>query len=116
SSDSRQNLWNRSGDGVEYLIGALLVFLALSPVIARRAIRKAYDGELVVRTESESLDKLRAELRRQRRRSDSIFAAGVIFLGGIVWVSFATQPAWVGWVLAGGGAIWMASRLRASAK
>ncbi|MGH8241842.1 MAG: ubiquinone biosynthesis regulatory protein kinase UbiB [Steroidobacteraceae bacterium] len=82
------------------------------PVIARRAIRKAYDGELVVRTESESLEKLRAELRRQRRRSDAVIAAGVTFLGGIVWISFATEPAWLGWALAVGGAIWMASRLR----
>ena len=40
------------------------------PVIARRAIRRAYDDELVVQTESESLERLRAELRRDRRRSD----------------------------------------------
>ena len=82
------------------------------PVIARRAIRKAYDGELVVRTESESLEKLRAELRRQRRRSDAVIAAGVTFLGGIVWISFATRPEWIGWILAGGGAAWLFTRLR----
>ena len=81
------------------------------PVIARRAIRRAYDDELVVRTESESLEKLRAELRRQRRRSDAIFAAGAVFLGGIVWTGLATQPAWLGWVLAICGAAWMARQL-----
>jgi ubiquinone biosynthesis protein len=82
------------------------------PVIARRAIRRAYDDELVVRTESESLEKLRAEFSRQSRRSDGVIAAGAVFLGGIVWTSFATEPGWVGWVLAAGGALWMATRLR----
>jgi len=83
------------------------------PVIARRVIRRAYDDELSVRTESASLEKLRAELRRQRRRSDAVIAASVVFLGGIVWIALATQPAWIGWLLAVGGASWMVSRLRA---
>jgi ubiquinone biosynthesis protein len=81
------------------------------PVIARRAIRRAYDEELVIRTESESLERLRAELRHQRRRSDAVLAAGVVLLGGIVWLSLGTQPAWLGWVLAGGGALWLARRI-----
>ncbi len=80
------------------------------PVIARRAIRRAYDDELVVRTESESLDALRAELHRQRRRSDAIISAAAVFIGGIIWLALATQPAWIGWVLAGGGALFLARR------
>ncbi len=82
------------------------------PVIARRAIRRAYDEELVVRTESESLEKLRVELARRSRRSDAVLAGGIVFLGGIVWISFGTQPGWIGWLLAAGGAAWMALRLR----
>ena len=78
------------------------------PVIARRAIRRAYDEELVVRTESSSLELLRGELRRQRHRSDAVIAAGVVFLGGIIWLSLGTHPAWIGWVLAGGGAVLLA--------
>ncbi len=85
------------------------------PVIARRAIRRAYDEELVLRTESASLDALRAEMRRQRRRSDAIVAAGVVFLGGIIWLALATRPAWIGWALAGSGAVWLVSRVRADA-
>ncbi|HET8692039.1 MAG TPA: ubiquinone biosynthesis regulatory protein kinase UbiB [Steroidobacteraceae bacterium] len=81
------------------------------PVIARRTMRRAYDDELAVKTESESLERLRAELRRQRRRSDGLFAAGVVFLGGIVWTALATRPGWVGWALAVGGALWMARQL-----
>jgi hypothetical protein len=81
------------------------------PVIARRAIRRAYDETLVVRTESESLERLRAELRRERRRSDSVVASGAVFLGGVVWVSLATRPAWIGWVLVLGGVLWLARSL-----
>ena len=77
------------------------------PVIARRAIRRAYDDEIVVRTESESLEKLRVELSRRSRRSDAVLAAGIVFLGGIVWISFGTQPGWIGWVLAAGGGAWL---------
>ncbi len=82
------------------------------PVIARRAMRRAYDDEFVVKTESESLERLRAELRRDRRRSDGLFAAGITFLAGIVWIALATQPGWIGWALAAGGAAWMLNRLR----
>jgi ubiquinone biosynthesis protein len=85
--------------------------IKVMPVIARRGIRRAYDETLVVRTESESLERLRAELRRERRRSDAVVAAGVVFLGGIIWVSLATQPAWVGFLLVAGGVLWLAAGL-----
>ncbi len=81
------------------------------PVIARRAIRRAYDDELVVRTESTSLEALRKETKKLRRRSDAIYAAGVVFLGGIVWISLGTRPGWLGWLLAAGGAAWLARGL-----
>ena len=41
------------------------------PVVARRAIRRAYNDELVVKTESASLEALRTETRKLRRRSDA---------------------------------------------
>jgi ubiquinone biosynthesis protein len=86
--------------------------IKVMPVIARRTIRRAYDEELAVRTESESLDRLRAELRRDRRRSDSIIAGGAIFLGGVIWLSLGTQPSWLGWLLSAGGGLWLLNRLR----
>jgi len=86
--------------------------LKLVPVIARRAVRKAYDEELVIRTESASLDALRGELRDSRRRTDVIILAGVAFLGGVLWVSLGTQPGWPGWLLTLGSAIFLAFRLR----
>ncbi len=82
------------------------------PVIARRVIRRAYDGELVVQTESESLESLRADLRRDRQRSDQVVAAAAAFVGGVIWLALATRPEWIGWILAGGGALWLLTRLR----
>jgi ubiquinone biosynthesis protein len=84
--------------------------IKVMPVIVRRTIRRAYDEELVVRTESESLERLRSEMQRDRRSNDAVFAAAAVFLGGIIWLSLGTQPAWIGWLLAAGGALLLARR------
>jgi ubiquinone biosynthesis protein len=86
--------------------------LKLLPVIARRTIRRAYDDRLVVRTESASLEALQSELRESRRRTDVIIAAAASLLGGVIWLSLGTPPVWVGWLLAIGGALLLANRLR----
>jgi ubiquinone biosynthesis protein len=91
--------WPDIGEGIRQL-----------PVILRRAIRRAYDGELVVRTESATLDTLRKELRRDRRRSDAIIAGAAVFIGGVIWLALATQAAWIGWLLVAGGALLLARR------
>ena len=82
--------------------------LKLLPVIARRAMRRAYDGELAVQTESASLEALRGELRASRRRTDTVILAAAAFLGGVIWISLGTPPAWIGWLLAAGGAVQLA--------
>ena len=63
--------WMQERSGPRAVLGSLREHwpdiaeaIKVLPVIARRAIRRAYDDELVVRTESESLEKLRVELRR----------------------------------------------------
>ncbi len=86
--------------------------LKLLPVIARREIRKAYDERIVVRTESAALEALQAELHAGRRRTDAIVAAAALLLGGVIWLSLGTRPGWVGWLLAAGGGVLLASRLR----
>jgi ubiquinone biosynthesis protein len=89
--------------------------LKLVPVIARRAIREAYDERLVLRTESASIEALRSELRDSRRRSDLIIAAATALLGGIIWLALGTQPSWLGWLLTGAGALLLIRRLRQGA-
>jgi ubiquinone biosynthesis protein len=110
--------WMRERAGPRAVLGSLrdhwpdiAEAIKVVPVIARRAIRRAYDGELVVRTESASVEALRAELRRDRRRSDAILAAGALFVGGVIWISFGTRPGWLGWLLAAGGAAWLLRRV-----
>ena len=90
--------------------------LKLLPVIARRAIRKAYDEQVVVRAESASLDELRRELRESRRRTDTAIAAAASLLGGVIWLSFGTPPAWIGWLLAAAGALLLARGLGAGSQ
>ena len=86
--------------------------LKLLPVIARRTIREAYDDRLVLRTESAAVGALRRELVESRRRTDLIVTAAALLLGGVIWLALGTQPAWIGWLLAGGGVLLLINRLR----
>ncbi|MGH8309504.1 MAG: ubiquinone biosynthesis regulatory protein kinase UbiB [Steroidobacteraceae bacterium] len=82
------------------------------PVIARRVIRRAYDDEIVVKTESAALESMRQDQKRDRRRRDQVIGASATFLGGVIWLSLATQPRWFGWLLTIGGAAWLINRIR----
>ncbi|MEX1993057.1 MAG: ubiquinone biosynthesis regulatory protein kinase UbiB [Steroidobacteraceae bacterium] len=111
--------WMRERSGPRALFGSLREHwpdiaeaIKVMPVIARRAVRRAYDDEIVIRTESESVERLRAEMKRDRRSGDAIIAGAAIFLGGVIWLALATRPIWVGWLFLGGGAIWLITRLR----
>jgi len=111
--------WMRERNHPRALLGSLREHwpdiaeaIKVMPVIARRAVRRAYDDEIVIRTESESIEKLRAEMKRDRRSSDAIIAGAAVFIGGIIWLALATRPIWVGWLFLGGGALWLITRLR----
>jgi len=86
--------------------------LKMLPVVLQRSVRRAYEDDFSLRTESPSVDRLRAELRAGARRRNSTIAGAAFFLGGVAWLALATQPGWLGWLLAAGGASWMLSRLR----
>ena len=86
--------------------------LKMLPVVLQRAVRRVYEDDFRLRTESSSVEALREELRREARRRGSLLAGGAFFLGGIAWLALATQPAWIGGILALGGTGWMLARLR----
>jgi ubiquinone biosynthesis protein len=86
--------------------------LKMLPVVLQRAVRRAYEDDFRVRTESSSVDALRAELTAAHHRRTSLLAGAAFFLGGIVWLALAAQPDWPGWVLAVAGAGFMLARLR----
>ncbi len=85
--------------------------LKMLPVVLQRAVRRAYEDDFRLRTESSSVDSLREELARAQRRRNALLAGGAFFLGGILWLALLAQPEWLGWALAAGGGSWMLSRL-----
>jgi ubiquinone biosynthesis protein len=86
--------------------------LKMLPVVLQRSVRRAYEDDFSLRTESSSVDLLRSQLRAGERRRNSMLAGAAFFLGGVVWLALATQPDWLGWLMAAGGGVWMLARLR----
>jgi len=86
--------------------------LKMLPVVLQRSVRRAYEDDFSLRTESSSVDLLRAQLRAGERRRNALLAGAAFFLGGVVWLALATQPDWLGWLMAAGGGVLMLSRLR----
>ena len=86
--------------------------LKMLPVVLQRAVRRAYEDDFRLRTESSSVDALREELRNERGKRSSVIAGAAFFLGGVVWLALGTPPDWLGWLSAIGGGGWMMARLR----
>ena len=84
--------------------------LKMLPVVLQRAVRRAYEDDFRLRTESSSVDSLREELAGAQRRRNALLAGGALFLGGILWLALLAQPEWLGWALAVGGGSWMLAR------
>jgi ubiquinone biosynthesis protein len=85
--------------------------LKMLPVVLQRAVRRAYEDDFRLRTESSSVEALREELHREARRRGSLLAGGAFFLGGVLWLALLAQPEWLGWALAAGGGSWMLAQL-----
>jgi ubiquinone biosynthesis protein len=85
--------------------------LKMLPVL-QRSVRRAYEDDFSLRTESSSVDLLRSQLRAGERRRNSMLAGAAFFLGGVAWLALATQPDWLGWLMAAGGGVLMLARLR----
>jgi ubiquinone biosynthesis protein len=85
--------------------------LKMAPVVLQRAVRRAYEDDFRVRTESASVEALREEVREGQARRNAVLAGGASFLGGVLWLALSTSPAWIGWTLLGAGGALMISRL-----
>jgi len=86
--------------------------LKMLPVVLQRTVRRAYEDDFALRTESASVEALRRESAEAGRRRTAVIVGGTFFLGGILWLGLALSPAWAGWLLAAGGSGWMIARLR----
>jgi ubiquinone biosynthesis protein len=83
----------------------------LAPLV-RSAVQRAQDGRLRLAVDAPEINALRNEIRRSNRRRDKLTVAGVMLLGGIVWLALGREPAWAGWALAGTGVAWLIAALR----
>jgi ubiquinone biosynthesis protein len=83
----------------------------LAPLV-RSAVQRAQDGRLRLAVDAPEIESLRNEIRRTNRRRDGVTIAGVLLLGGIVWLAVGHNPQWPGWTLAGVGAAWLLAALR----
>ncbi len=86
--------------------------LKMLPVVLQRAVRRAYEDDFRLRTQSSSVEALREELRTEQGRRSSVIAGAAFFLGGVVWLALGTPPDWLGWLCAIGGGGWLLARLR----
>ena len=77
------------------------VFAALRalPPLLKGAVQRAQDGTLRAHVEAQNIESLKQTIRDTNRRRDAITIAGVILLGGLVWLAVSRSPVWPGGVL-----------------
>ncbi|MFZ9086110.1 MAG: ubiquinone biosynthesis regulatory protein kinase UbiB [Steroidobacteraceae bacterium] len=85
--------------------------LKMLPVVAQRAGRRAYEEEWELPIRERGAAEQRTQLETLTRRRDTLWVAGTLFLGGVLWLGLEADPRWAGWVLAVGGFAPMAARL-----
>jgi ubiquinone biosynthesis protein len=76
-----------------------LLALQQVPQILQTALRDAAERSDQAGTASAGIAELRDDVRRSSSRRDMAIAAGVLWLSGLIWLAFATQYPWLGWVL-----------------
>ena len=79
------------------------------PQIVQGMIQQAADGRLRLRVETPGLEELKRTVRETNARRDAITVAGVLLLGGIVWLAVGHNPSWPGWALSVTGVLWLYS-------
>ncbi len=85
--------------------------LKMLPVVAQRAGRRAYEEEWELPIRERGAAEQRTQLETLTRRRDTLWVAGTLFLGGVLWLGLEADPHWAGWVLAVSGLATMAARL-----
>jgi ubiquinone biosynthesis protein len=76
----------------------VLVALQQVPQIFQTAVRDAADGHMRLQVENTGRVELREAMRRSDARRDATIAAAVIWLSGLIWLAFAAQMPWLGWL------------------
>jgi len=68
------------------------------PQLFQTAVRQAAEGRLSVKVDDLEVKRLRHELHEANERRDSMMAAGVLWLSGLIWLLAAGHDRWFGWL------------------
>lgn len=78
------------------------------PQVIHGIIQQAVDGKFRVQVETKGIDELRATVRQSQKTRDQTFVAGILLLGGILWLAVDRSPISPGVILTAVGAVWIA--------
>jgi ubiquinone biosynthesis protein len=74
------------------------------PQLLQQLVQQAADGQLEIRVRDPAMAALEKRLAADARRRYVTASGSAILLAGTLWVGFAAQPAWLGWIVIGAGA------------
>ncbi|MGO9930336.1 MAG: hypothetical protein ACLPV8_00740, partial [Steroidobacteraceae bacterium] len=89
-----------------------LMTLQQIPQILQTAVREATEAS-AADADSVRMLQLRETTRRAESRRETLIIAAVLWLSGLIWLKFAAQHQWLGW-LQMGAAIALLLKLRSS--
>jgi hypothetical protein len=78
------------------------------PLLLHGVVQQALEGKFRMQVETKGLEELRDSVRESQRARDRTFVAGVVLLGGLVWLAVGRSPLWPGALLTVAGALWIA--------
>jgi ubiquinone biosynthesis protein len=78
------------------------------PQLVHGIVQQAIDGKFRVQVETMGIAELRETVRESQRKRDHTFVAGILLLGGLIWLAVGRSPLWPGVVLTVVGVAWIA--------
>ena len=78
------------------------------PQLLHGVVQQALEGKFRVQVETKGLEELRDSVRESQKKRDHTFVAGIVLLGGLIWLAVGRSPLWPGALLTVGGVLWIA--------
>ena len=78
------------------------------PQLLHGFVQQATQGKFRLRVETAEIDQLREALRASQKRREHTYVAGILLLGGLLWLAVGRAPLWPGFALTAGAVLWIA--------
>jgi ubiquinone biosynthesis protein len=78
------------------------------PQLLHGIVQQATEGRFRVQVETAGVVELRETVRESQRKRDHTFVAGILLLGGLIWLAVGRAPLWPGAALTAIGVVWIA--------